>query len=214
MGNSTCCATRKHRKLDVVEHMMPLYYTRNDPLTAEDCQAVRSSWNMIVQNQVSKYLTLQRSGVVVHDQCLSWFYAVFYERLFYVHPLAQNWFKNEIFAQGRLLLQLISVLNQLFSRGDKFTSSLLGLQTTFTNMNVSLYEMGIIGDVLFYSLKFCLDEEYAAFDGCWVKVYSEFLYTISKQYSSMDRRRSKAKIPTHKVYDTEQSMRSILSNNI
>ena len=107
MGNSAKCHVEQRDS--AIEQFMPLYYVQRSP-TQQDIDAFQASWNCILLNRNTAFDAAFQSGLTTCESCLSWFYNVFYDRLFFVEPSCEATFKSAHFTQSKFLLQLVQVL--------------------------------------------------------------------------------------------------------
>jgi hypothetical protein len=72
--------------------MLPVYYT-STKLVKDDIIAAKNSWDIIATNACPLFLQKKNAAVTKSDfafaNCLSWFYSVYYNRLFDVHPVSR-----------------------------------------------------------------------------------------------------------------------------
>ena len=80
-------------------------------------------------------------------------------------------------SQGKFLVKLLSLALSLLNDNDKFTAILVDLAEKHCIRGVKAIEYGIVGEVLFYTLKITIGSatytEAAHF--AWVKIFSRML---------------------------------------
>lgn len=163
---------------DIFTSVAPLYYT-TDAVTVEDLVACQMTWNHIINNTAPKYSEVKSSNEFTHVSCISWFYTVFYNRLFDVHPVCKHLFTRGIQSQGKFLVKMITMALSQATNAEKFKALMENLAMTHCQWGVRAIEYGIVGDVLFYSLHAVLGEAYtSAVEQSWCRVYSTMLSLI------------------------------------
>ena len=80
---------------DIFAAVTPVYYT-TDAVTVEDLVASQQTWNHIINNTAPKYVEMKSDKDFGYVSCISWFYTVFYNRLFDVHPVCKPLFTRGI----------------------------------------------------------------------------------------------------------------------
>lgn len=164
---------------DIMKYMLPVYYT-TESLTATDIDIVHASWNMILNDTAPEYVKLKESGDEAQANCVAWFYTVFYQRLFDVHPGCRQLFTREMMTQGSFLVRMISLTLQEMHDMESFRDMMRSLAEKHCAYGVKGIEYGIAGDVLLYSLQTVLG--YDVFTPpvhfAWRKVYSAMLNHI------------------------------------
>lgn len=67
--------------------MMPVYYMHNAEVTDQDLMLAKDTWNLIVDDKSAEYKKMKQDPNFEQSSCISWFYTIFYDRLFNVHPM-------------------------------------------------------------------------------------------------------------------------------
>ena len=107
---------------DIAQLMMPVYYSKDDA-TIDDLTLVALSWGMITEQPSPSFV--EKFG---SDQTpLVIFYTEFYKRLFDISPMSKNLFKNDMTAQGKMLVKVISLALSEATHADRFTGALTAL---------------------------------------------------------------------------------------
>ena len=107
---------------------------------------------------------------------MAYFFDVFYARLFDVHPLCKPMFKNGVKAQGRFLVKMMSLSLSLLDNKVKFQETMIDLANAHNKRGVRANEYGIIGEVLFFSIKECIGPAYTPVAHfAWVKIFCRML---------------------------------------
>lgn len=167
---------------DIIDAMMPVYYIHNSIVTAGDISIAKESWELITDDKSNEFIK-QRNNSQNNNfhftSCIGWFYVVYYERLFDIHPLCKPLFTTGIISQGKFLVKMISLtLNQLHDPSN-FHAIMKGLALSHCSKGVKAVEYGIVGSVLFYTLKKVLGEQFTSLvEHTWIKIYSAMLYAI------------------------------------
>jgi hemoglobin-like flavoprotein len=181
MGSGTTRPIGPSPTLDeetTVRLMMPVYYI-DDIVLPSDIALAEHSWSAIVNDTSEKFQQLKHNNSCSSPSCLSWFYVIFYDRLFDVHPLSRQLFTNTLNNQGKFLVMMISSCLKQLDNSNQFQSSMLALAERHCERGVRANEYGIVGDVLFWSLRQVLGGGYTAeVEHAWIKIYSHMLKFI------------------------------------
>ena len=164
---------------EIMRYMLPIYYT-SDTLTSRDIDIAHATWNMVLDDSAPEFVRMMESGDDSNPNCVAWFYTIFYNRLFDVHPGCRQLFTREMMTQGSFLVRMISLSLQEMHDMDNFRDMMCSLAEKHCTYGVKGVEYGIAGDVLLYSLAAVLgDEVYtSAAHFAWRKVYSAMLNHI------------------------------------
>jgi len=165
----------KKSEEEVVKLMFPVYYC-DDMLTTEENILVERAWNLILTDGALGYRLKAERPDFAHTTSIAYFYELFYNRLFDVHPGARDLFKD-IQSQGKFLVKMISLgLSEKVDQ-KKYTDTLTKLAEIHNERGVKAVEYGIVGEVLFWTLRAILGpQEYSnELNGAWVKIYSRML---------------------------------------
>ena len=179
MGNGALQPSKRRDSADaMLNQMMPLYYQHNVILSPEDETRARTSWKRIIDNASESFVFYQEHGALSCDSCLSWFYCVFYERLFDILPDSKLHFADDIFYRGKFLIKLIATLLSTLN-AEKFQKNLKEFQNMVSIKDMTLYEVSIIGEVIFYTLKYCLEEDFSIDIECsWKRLFSHLMQNL------------------------------------
>lgn len=169
-----------HANLHVcVQLVMPLYYT-DEAVTEEDRAKAQASWNYILENTSPEFIVRRDQPGFGQVSALTWFFSVFYSRLFDVHPACKPLFKDNLVTQGKFLAKMISFLLQM-KDSAQLTKALTALAHRHVyKYNVRAFEYGIIGEVLLYSIGTVigLDQFDPATSAAWIRIYSMAIRVI------------------------------------
>jgi hemoglobin-like flavoprotein len=148
-----------------------------------------SVWNAILDDATPQYIMTKDKPGFTFPSCRVWFYNIFYERLFDIHPLCKPLFTNGVDSIGTFLVKMISMsLNQCEDK-PKFHKAMVDLAERHCERGVKAVEYGIIGDVLFYTLEITAGALYTPpVEACWKKVYSSMLAIIVPLAVSYERK--------------------------
>ncbi len=187
--------------------VMPLYYT-TDPVEEEDITRGRISWNLIVDDTSPEFLLKKGTPECSDISALSWFFTIFYNRLFDVHPSCRPLFKNNIQTQGKALAKIITFLLHPHNDPQKLQDNLVDLAIRHVTIyHVKAHEYGILGEVLLYSI--CKVVGISAFDAdtltSWIRIYSMVITVIVPFHVKAEL----AQLKSHEVHE-EDSRSSIM----
>jgi hemoglobin-like flavoprotein len=163
-----------------VKIVMPLYYT-TDPVTTEDLARAKKSWNLIVDDESRAFKTAKLDPNFTEISCLSYFYTVFYNRLFDIHPCCKPLFKGSIQIQGKALAKIISFLLKDHSDTVLLTEVLTALDhRKIYDYGVKAHEYGYLGESLIYALAVCVgkDDFDEATALAWARIYSMVIAVV------------------------------------
>ncbi len=105
--SSTSATNLAKTEGEIVRLMMPVYYNE-EPITQDELEAAHNSWKMILNNASPEFLIRRKDRSFTFPTCIMYFYSSFYERLFDIHPLAKNLFRD-MRSQGKFLVKMISL---------------------------------------------------------------------------------------------------------
>ena len=165
----------------VVAILMPLYYTKDAEIGVAEIKEAKTSWELITNDasEAFQYMKLNDPNFT-HCSCMTWFFSSFYDRLFDVHPLCKSLFKAGLKGQGKFLVNMISLtLNQL-ENPSEFAITMHDLTIRHCERGVKAIEYGVVGEVLFWSIKTCIGLKCYTNEvhDSWTKIYSKMLQVI------------------------------------
>jgi hemoglobin-like flavoprotein len=168
---------------DFVQVLFPVYYV-DEIITVGDIASASVSWNLIVNNTAPGYML----STTHHMNAISYFFDIFYTRFFDIYPAAKTRFKSGIRSQGKHLCCMISSALTTITDDDKIKENMIYLTEVHHKRGVRTIEYGIMGDVLFWSMKkICGDEVYnVATHRAWVKIMSKLLKYIIPHALSLE----------------------------
>lgn len=160
---------------EIVRLMMPVYYSE-DPITDEEYDLALNSWRMILNNSSPEFLANKKNVNFPYPTCIIFFYNSFYDRLFDIHPVAKNMFKD-MRSQGKFLVKMISLSLSERENAAKYQKTLIKLAEIHNNRGIKAVEYGVVGEVLFWSIRLCVGPLVYTYDvhQAWVKIYSNML---------------------------------------
>jgi hemoglobin-like flavoprotein len=90
--------------------------------------------------------------------------------------MSKPMFKAGLKSQGKFLVKMISMSLTILLDQEKFVETMTKLAEVHNNRGVKAIEYGIVGDVLFWSLRKCLGPDYdSATHSAWVKIFCSML---------------------------------------
>jgi hemoglobin-like flavoprotein len=160
--------------------MMPVFYIDNAEVSDEEIAMAKNTWNLVVDDKSAQFKLEKQNPEFEQSSCISWFYTIFYDRLFNVHPMCRPLFTSGIVSQGKFLVKMMSLTLNCIANKNKFTKSMEDLALRHCERGVRGVEFGIVGDVLFYSLRKVVGEDAYSreVELAWVKIYSSMLGII------------------------------------
>jgi hypothetical protein len=139
MGTSTSSLHSSSKETDIINLMMPLYFT-NEKISQDEHESAKSSWNLILNDTSPKYLLLKKDAEFEYSSCITYFYDSFYARLFELHPLAKGLFKSGIKSQGNFLVKMISLALTELNESLKLKNTLVKLAEVHNERGVKAIE--------------------------------------------------------------------------
>lgn len=197
-GASTALYQRRLGKseLVIIDLMMPLYFDPVDCSLLEH-QVAEQSWNLVLTDSSPEFLVKKGTEGFPYTSSVTLFYDTFYVRLFDIYPTAKQLFKSDIKDQGKFLVMMMSLALSEYSKPSQFDKSLVKLAEIHFKKGVKATECksaistlrckfsdflpdGIVGDVLFWTLRRVLGSDYftPALLRIWIKIYSRMLKSI------------------------------------
>jgi hemoglobin-like flavoprotein len=176
---SAATATVADREAEITKFVLPIYYS-NLPPSNEEFTAAYDAWKLILNNRSPHFLSKKAADpTFMFENCNEYFFHVFYNRFFDIHPDVRVLFTKPINKQGSFLLRFITMCLDAWNDQEKWDKNLINLTNIHNKMGIKAVEYGINGEVLFYTLRECLGSGYTdiAHRG-WVKIYSRMLITI------------------------------------
>ena len=143
----------------------------------DDCIRARQSWLLIVEDSSAEFQS--QKGIIQASSCVSWFYDMFYERLFDVAVATKPLFKNNMQVQGKALVKMISAALGLLNEAVQLTEALQGLARAHAAKGVESSQYGIVGECLLWTLSRVLGEAFTdEVKTSWLKIYCFMLKVI------------------------------------
>ena len=92
---------RKRKINQQAEFIYPKFYIKHAVIETYDRENVRQVWNYICSNTSPEFSSQRmKDSTFPHANCMVWFFHVFYDRLFDVHPEVKHLFQDNILKQG------------------------------------------------------------------------------------------------------------------
>ena len=136
-------------------------------------------WELVKSSTGNSYTKRKSDPTFQSLSCLSWFYETFYDRLFDIHPSCRSLFKQNMIAQGKALVNMISACLTLLEKPTDLVKALVDLAKLHTTRGVMANQYGLVGECLLWTFDYCLQEEFTT-DAkiAWVRIYSLMLSVI------------------------------------
>lgn len=123
---------------DIVRLMMPVYYNE-EPITQDELDIAHNSWKLILNNTSPEFMARKKDPSFTFPTCIMYFYNSFYDRLFDIHPLAKDLFKD-MRSQGKFLVKMISLALSEKSDPVKYEKTLAKLAEIHNERGVKAVE--------------------------------------------------------------------------
>lgn len=160
-------------------HFYPPYYIADADIDEDDIYRAQSSWKMITNDTSPTYVELRGTEGFSHPSALAWFYTMFYDRLFDVHPSCKPLFRNNMKVQGQALCGIVTTALSLLKETEVLKGALTKLAIRHAKYGVLANQYGMVGEVLLWTLDKILRDVFdAKTQSSWVKIYSFMLQVI------------------------------------
>jgi hypothetical protein len=138
MARSLAASLHRNEQ-EIVKLMMPVYYN-DEKVTLEEKEAAASSWQAILDNTAPEFLRQQKADPnFPHPSSMVYFYNSFYARLFDIHPLAKDLFRD-VKSQGKFLVKMISLALSEDQDPKKYESTLIKLAEIHNERGIKAVE--------------------------------------------------------------------------
>lgn len=138
-GGKSNAANLDKTEEEIVLLMMPVYYCA-DILTREEHKMASDSWQLILNNTAPGFVHLKNTTPnFKFTSSILFFYDTFYQRLFDIHPLARDLFKDAK-SQGKFLVKMISLSLSEHSDVIKYEKTLIKLAEIHNERGVKAIE--------------------------------------------------------------------------
>lgn len=129
----------QRNETEVVKLMMPVYYN-DEKTTLEELEAATASWKAILNNVAPEFLRMKKTDpAFLHPSSIVYFYNSFYARLFDIHPLAKDLFRD-VKSQGKFLVKMISLSLSEDQDPTKFNDTLTKLAEIHNERGIKAVE--------------------------------------------------------------------------
>eukprot|EP01039_Chlorochromonas_danica_P007185 gene7185-7952_t len=157
-------------------YVAPIYYTAQ-PLLPFEKEVVIKTWKDIINCRAAEFWKKKKEDPTI--PCKSppqYFGNQFFLRLLEVHPTSKGLFTGGTMSRGETFVKMISFIIDKLDNDERLAKTLETLINSHVRMGVRSSEFGVFGEVLFFTLKKVLGEEYTpAAHQAWIKVYSKLL---------------------------------------
>lgn len=162
-----------------VRLVLPVYFTSEMP-REDDLSIARKCWNHILDDTSPAFIAKKADPEFTDPSCLVYFYTIFYNRLFCVHPSCRPMFRDNLQVQGKALARILSFILQPQDDKEKFNKIMEDMAQRHVDRGVRAHEYAMLGEVLFYALRQSLGP--AVFDVAaaqsWIRIYSLIISVV------------------------------------
>lgn len=123
---------------EIVKLMLPIYYT-TELLTDEELELAKTAWNIVLNSSAPEFIRLKQNPAFPFDTCVKYFYSNFYQRLFDIHPLAKDLFKD-LNMQGHFLVKIITLALSEKDDPKRYEATLVKLTQVHNDRGVKAVE--------------------------------------------------------------------------
>ena len=173
--------TRKVPFKQAIEDAMPSYYVHDAVISDEESILAHEAWERVISTNTSApFLMEQSQKGFQYASTLSWFFDVFYNRLFELSPITRPMFANiSISAQGRLLAEVISSAIGLVNSEELLRARLMHVILRHNDRGIDASLYGVMGSALIYAFRIVLGAKFnPESERAWIKIYSLLLKVI------------------------------------
>lgn len=131
----------KEKSKDIVKLMMPVYYN-DSRITKDEHASAASTWQMILSNCAPAFVERRKTSQEFRNKfttSIMYFSHCFYARLFDIHPMARDLFKD-MKSQGKFLVKMISLSLSEMTDAEKFEATLVKLAEIHNERGVKAVE--------------------------------------------------------------------------
>lgn len=130
---------------EIIPFVMPIYYT-TAPILPIELEAATKAWKMILNNRCENFNRMkkeQNPTAAELENATEFFFHVFYERLFDIHPGCRKLFTRSIHKQGSFFLRFFSMCIAEIDEPEKLEKTLENLTNIHNKMGVKAVECKI-----------------------------------------------------------------------
>mmetsp|Transcript_16575 Transcript_16575/g.28060 ORF Transcript_16575/g.28060 Transcript_16575/m.28060 type:complete len:203 (+) Transcript_16575:149-757(+) len=155
MGSGTSTnnpANNLHKtESEIVKLMFPLYYSAQ-AITKDEHKLASDAWSDILNDKSPEFVNRKKTDKnFTYSSNVTFFYDTFYMRLFDIHPMSKNLFKNGMRSQGKFLVKMITLALSEINDGVKFDKTLVKLAEVHNERGVKAVECKIFeGSEIFF----------------------------------------------------------------
>jgi hypothetical protein len=130
----------KQRVSEILPFVKPLYHTAQ-PFGPNERETAERTWKMILNNQCDNFSHVKASTLnFPHANAIEWFYDIFYNRLFDVHPGCKTLFHRSINKQGSFFVRMFSLLITEVDDAEAFKKTLDNMVNLHNKIGVKAFE--------------------------------------------------------------------------
>jgi hypothetical protein len=90
---------------EIVRLMYPVFYTPEN-ISPEERKRALEIWQLVLDDKTPEFLDNKGKPDFPYTSCVTFFYDSFYTRLFDIHPMCRQLFKNGMRSQGKFLVKV------------------------------------------------------------------------------------------------------------
>lgn len=196
---SSAVFAEEKRNNALIQQFMPVFYIPNPEMAPYDMHLVEYTWSEIVSGNTS-------DTYVQHGLCL--FHHLFYARACDICDNLKVIVGYVTFPKQIFLVQTIGMILKCMNKLPLFFERLPDYIRLCHTYGIRGYELGVIGDVLLYSLQKALGEMYdMTTEHAWMFAYSKFLrltlpHLVKLDFQKKSRRMS---VLTNSCFENSES---------
>eukprot|EP01041_Mallomonas_annulata_P011483 gene11483-24012_t len=163
----------------ILNEAKPRYYIENVSIKEEDVNIAKTMWMIIMSGSITTpYLKKkEKDPDFPYSSTLTWFYDLFYNRLFEVCPNAKPIFINSsMVTNSKLIACLISSALNAFKDKDHIKSKIAHCASDNAKRGLKAEYYGDMGLALFWALEQVIGDPFDSLaKQAWIKLYSHLL---------------------------------------
>lgn len=126
------------KREELVKIMLPVYFV-DEEMTDQEIKLVDDNWSAILYDSTLVYKEKRQDPTFTYNSAATYFFALFYNRLFDVHPVSRDLFKN-MEGQGQFLIRMVQLALSERESPKNFQLSLIRLAEVHNRRGVKAVE--------------------------------------------------------------------------
>ena len=200
---------------DNLEIFWPLYYinTEEDIVTLKDIEICKLSFELIMNSKSSTFLN-DKNIQKKYKNLPTYFADTFIARLFEVNPSFIPIFQSLHQIDNSFIFKMINILLTDVNNEPLFEQIINNLVVKHHKRGIKATDYSIMGDVLFFTLKYTLDNKFTSeVYYCWCKLYSRMLKLAIPEAILLEFNNNMPQVKRNKEYLTTLASSARINDN-